>query len=85
MKSLMILECKGTCAPVDPLSKGSASVMHPRSGVPTLATCDTCLRRLVAVYNFVVIVDLVSYGKPVAFFCNSQRHVWLAKHCQELL
>jgi len=33
----MILQCKGTCAPVAPLSKGKgggASVMHARSGVP---------------------------------------------------
>jgi len=37
MKLLMILICKGICAPIAPLSKvrgGSAPVMHPRSGVP---------------------------------------------------
>jgi len=37
MELLMILQCKGTCAPVAPLSKGKgggAPVMHARSDVP---------------------------------------------------
>jgi len=33
MKLLMILLCKGTCAPLAP-------VMHPRSGVPTNYSID---------------------------------------------
>jgi len=53
----MILVCKGTYAPVAPLSKvrgGSAPLMHPRSGVPALSPNHQFAQRISYVEHYSV-------------------------------